>query len=145
MENNNIDNNVKKNKRKRNKERKAKIESIFSTIQWLILGLCFIFLILFNRSQPFTLGKNVFSIIIFVFLEVDLISWFIRIMLTTKNTKQRIFAFFAFIVNAILLLVCYLIGKPDISNLILFLLAIMLLILLYIKQSIKPGKCIITH
>ena len=120
MENNNIDNSVKKDKRKSNKERKAKIESIFSTIQWLILGLCFIFLILFNRSQPFTLAKNIFSIIIFVFLEIDLISWFIRIILTTKNTKQRILAFFAFIVNAILLLVCYLIRKPDISNLILF-------------------------
>lgn len=121
MEKNNIDNSVKKNKHKINKERKAKIERIFSTIQWLILGLSFIFLILFNRSQPFTLAKNIFSIIIFVFLEINLISWFIRIILTTKNIKQRILAFFAFIVNAILLTVRYLIGNPDISNLILFL------------------------
>lgn len=66
MENNN-DNSVKKDKHKSNKERKAKIENIFSTIQWLILGLCFIFLILFNRSQPFTLAKNIFSIIFCLF------------------------------------------------------------------------------
>ena len=121
MENDNINNSVKKDKRKINKERKAKIERIFSIIQWLILGLCFVFLILFRRSQPFTLSKNIFAIVIFVFLEIDLISWFIRIILTTKNTKQRILAFFAFIVNAILLLVSCLIGNPDISNLILFL------------------------
>ncbi len=120
MEKNNIDNNVKKNGRNKNKERKAKIEGIFSTIQWLILGLCFIFGILFNRSQPFTITKDIFSITLFVFLEIDLISWFLRIMLTTKNTKQRTLAFFAFLVNAILLLSCYLIGKPDISNFILF-------------------------
>ena len=120
MEKNNIDNSAKKIKCKSNREAKSKIENIFSIIQWLILGICFVFLILFNRSQPFSLSKNVFSIIIFILLEIDLISWFIRILLITKNIKQRILAFFAFVVNAILLLVCYLIRMSDISNLILF-------------------------
>ena len=120
MENNNK-NSAKENKRKTSKQKKQKIEKIFSIIQWLILGLCFIFLILFNRSEPFSYEKNVFSTIIFIFLEVDLISWFIRIILITKNKKQRILAFFAFIINAILLMVCYFISKADISNLILFL------------------------
>lgn len=140
-----IDNSEKKNKRKSNKERKAKIERIFQLYNGFILGLCFIFLILFKSSQPFTLAKNIFSIIIIVFLEIDLISWFIRIILTTKNTKQHFLAFFAFIVNAILLLVCYLIEKPDVSNLILFLYNIIFIVYYAIdytlyKTKYKTGK-----
>lgn len=102
------------------KGRKKKIENIFSIIQWTILALCFIFLILLHHSQPFSVKKNAFSIIIFVFLEIDLISLFVRTLLTTKNTKQRILAFFAFIVNGVLLLALYFIGKLDLGNFILF-------------------------
>ena len=38
MEKNFIDDSINKNKLKSNKEKKSKIEHIFSTIQWLILG-----------------------------------------------------------------------------------------------------------
>lgn len=79
----------------------------------------FIFLIVSILLTPLT-TKTTLGIILFILIELFLISMFLKAILTTKNFKERRLAFFAYIVNAILLLICIFISNIELRLTILF-------------------------
>lgn len=118
-----MDNNVDDAKRIRRKEKriqKCKKIKFFDISQWIIFGLFFIFLILFNRAQSFSVERKVFSIIVLFLSILGVVLSFLKITLTSKNLKIKCLAFFGYIVNGLLFTICYFIGNGDITIFVLF-------------------------